>query len=312
MTHHVAARYDDSEGLFLPPLRTLGFNPQLQLNDHLLAQSYIEAYDISYPDALHRIENEVAELQQHLNTSGSYELNDIGTLSVNDEGNLEFEPCEAGILTPALYGLSTFEMPYIDEAMNIAAQQKKTEQVARKTSTKDKAKKSESTHRQQDDAIIVKMSWVRNAIVAAAAVIAFFLMSQPVANDDLMPSVQQSSMLPISVKSLAPAPYEAPVAEQEAVASPAEQEATPNKEEASPAYVIVLASQTSARNAEDFIGRLEKGGYHQARTMAMSTSKYVRVVYGSYKDEADAHQHLRKLRAANEAFNEAWVLKVSE
>ena len=102
MTHHVAARYDDSEGLFLPPLRTLGFNPQLQLNDHLLAQSYIEAYDISYPDALHRIENEVAELQQHLNTSGSYELNDIGTLSVNDEGNLEFEPCEAGIWTEHL------------------------------------------------------------------------------------------------------------------------------------------------------------------------------------------------------------------
>ena len=110
MTHHIAARYDQQEQLFLPPLRTLGFNPQLKLNDSLLVQSYVEAYDISYPDALNRIEEEVAELKQHLANDGYYELNDLGKLSVNDEGNLVFEPCEAGILSPDLYGLSSFDV----------------------------------------------------------------------------------------------------------------------------------------------------------------------------------------------------------
>ena len=66
MTHNINARYEEQEHLFLPPLRTLGFNPQLNINDSLLVQSYIEAYDISYPEALQRIEDEVEELRQHL------------------------------------------------------------------------------------------------------------------------------------------------------------------------------------------------------------------------------------------------------
>lgn len=48
VAHHISARYDEDDGLFLPPYRTLGFNPQLTLNDSLLAQSYADAYDISF------------------------------------------------------------------------------------------------------------------------------------------------------------------------------------------------------------------------------------------------------------------------
>ena len=121
MTHHVNARYDNGDGMFLPPLRTLGFNPQLKMNDSLLAQSYVEAYDISYPEAVRRIEAEVSELKQHLETEGYYELNDIGVLAVNEEGHYEFSPCEAGILTPDLYGLSTFEMPRLSDKKAKAA-----------------------------------------------------------------------------------------------------------------------------------------------------------------------------------------------
>ena len=100
MAHHVEARYDDKDGSFLPPQRTLGFNPQLVLNDSLLAQSYIEAYDISYPEAIRRINDEVRELRQHIENKGFYEFNDLGVISINDDGKYEFEPCEAGILTP--------------------------------------------------------------------------------------------------------------------------------------------------------------------------------------------------------------------
>ena len=36
MAHHLEAHYDEESQLFLPPQRTLGFNPQLKLNDSLL------------------------------------------------------------------------------------------------------------------------------------------------------------------------------------------------------------------------------------------------------------------------------------
>lgn len=94
----------------MPPLRTVGFNPQLKMNDSLLAQSYVEAYDISYPEAIDRLANEVAEIRQRLENEGKYEINNIGTIYLNEDGNYTFEPCEAGILTPNYYGLGGFDM----------------------------------------------------------------------------------------------------------------------------------------------------------------------------------------------------------
>lgn len=110
MAHHVCARYCADTQSYLPPLRQLGFNAQLKINDSLLAQSYIEAYDISYPEAIRRIEEEVSELKQMLQNDGYCELNDIGVLRLNIEGNIEFEPCESGILTPELYGLNIVDV----------------------------------------------------------------------------------------------------------------------------------------------------------------------------------------------------------
>lgn len=110
MAYHVPARYVKETGQFVPPSRQLGFNAQLKINDSLLAQSYIEAYDISYPEALRRIEAEVEEMNQLIQNTGMCELNDIGVLRLNEQGNMEFEPCEAGILTPGLYALNTLDM----------------------------------------------------------------------------------------------------------------------------------------------------------------------------------------------------------
>lgn len=116
MAHHVCARYFPDTQTYLPPLRQLGFNAQLQINDSLLAQSYIEAYDISYPEALRRIEEEVTELKQNIQNKGYCELNDIGVLRTNIDGNIEFEPCESGILTPELYGLNSVDISYVSRS----------------------------------------------------------------------------------------------------------------------------------------------------------------------------------------------------
>lgn len=68
---------------------------------------------------MRRIEDEVGELRQCLESEGRYELDDIGTLSLNEDGNCVFEPCEAGILTPDLYGLSSFEMKPLSVARRV-------------------------------------------------------------------------------------------------------------------------------------------------------------------------------------------------
>ena len=72
----------------------------------------MEHEQLSYPEALRRIENEVEEIKQHLHNEGSYELEEIGILTTNEHGDLIFEPFEAGILTPELYGLSAPTIHY--------------------------------------------------------------------------------------------------------------------------------------------------------------------------------------------------------
>jgi hypothetical protein len=217
MAHHVDARYDGRDSMFLPPLRTIGFNPQLQMNDSLLALSYVEAYDISYPEALNRIADEVTEMRQTLENSGKFELNDIGTIILNEDGNYTFEPCEAGILTPELYGLGGLNMLPLaqisaeevqkteDSAASIIEMPAKTVENNRTESevkNQDSNQKMESglsvnnsvfvNEEEESNAefISIKKSWLRNIAAACIALIAFFTYSSPLGT----PTVQKSQI----------------------------------------------------------------------------------------------------------------------
>lgn len=300
MAHHIEARYDEADGTFLPPLRTLGFNPQLTMNDSLLVQSYIEAYDISYPEALQRIEAEVAEVRQHLEAKGEYEFNDIGVIKLNDEGKMEFMPCEAGILTPQLYGLSTFEIkPLVIR-----------KPVAKTVRRVPEAKKAQET-------IIIKMSWLRNIAAVAAAIVAFLMISTPVSNSDITPDVQQSAFIPLPQqhKTETQQQDDSLLVTEEGSLLDTNSQDTPSDDQpaireetpAAPSYCIVLASQVAKRNAEIFIGQLQQKNFNEARLM---TGRMLRVVYGNYASESDAYNSLRTLRSQSKFFEQAWVLKV--
>ena len=110
VAHHKVAEYDMEEKTFYPPQRVLGFNSQLVLNDSLLVQSYAEAYDLSYPEALRKIENEVEEIKQQIEIEGEYKFRGIGTVSKTAEGYYDFEPCVAGLVSPGLYGFTSYIM----------------------------------------------------------------------------------------------------------------------------------------------------------------------------------------------------------
>ena len=256
MAHHVDARYDETDGTFLPPLRTLGFNPRLTMNDSLLVQSYIEAYDISYPEALRRIEAEVAEIRQHLESKREYELNDIGILRLNQEGNLEFEPCEAGILTPYLYGLSSFEMSPLVVETKVPVETPQDEDTAKVP---------------EESAITIKMSWLRNAVAAAAAIIAFFMIGTPISNGDSTMEMQQSAFIAIPQHTIISQQQTADdiqetqtVSKEDAKDSiSAEADVTTEETSSKSTYCIVLASQVTQKNAEIFIEKLSKEGYSE-------------------------------------------------
>jgi hypothetical protein len=294
ITHNVSARYDKSDKSFLPPLRTLGFNPQLRMNDSVLAQSYVEAYDISYPEALRRIENEVAELKHQLEEEGHYTLEDLGELTVNQEGNYEFSPCESGILSPDLYGLSSFSFKRLKDSA--AEEIEITQPVVTRQATvvalqeqQEEPQLLDFTDSEEDDnsAISIKMSWVRNAVAVAAAIVAFFFIATPVANSDLgtqtMSQLQHSILYKLipqdtTLPAVEPVVSKSAVAKATAIETEYADAEAEMETESQPSftYCIIVASQVKLSNAEIYVEKLKKNGYPNAHVYISNNT--VRVV----------------------------------
>ncbi len=129
MAHSMAASYDEKNHVFLPPSRTIGFNQRLTMNDSLLAQAYANCYDISYPEALRRIEQDVEMLKQMVDTEDGHTICGVGRLTKADDGKIDFTPEASGIVSPALYGFDAYEMElYVRSEEDTSTADEKKEQ----------------------------------------------------------------------------------------------------------------------------------------------------------------------------------------
>lgn len=72
-------------------------------------------------------------------------------------------------------------------------------------------------------------------------------------------------------------------------------------------YTIVLASAVTEKNADEFIERLKKNGYKDAKKYKKGSM--LRVVYSGFASENEARTQLKKLRG-NEPFDQAWVYEM--
>ena len=304
------------------------------MNDSVLVQSYVEAYDLSYPEALRRIEKEVDELKNQLEEEGHYLLDNLGELSVNQDGNYEFVPCESGILSPELYGLGSFQFKRLkDEAV--------TEETVQPLKTVAKSISLSKTDAEEtqlldfidddnDSAISIKMSWIRNAVAIAAAIVAFFFIATPVTNSDLgteamthlqnsilyklipqdttLPAIAEPVISEPTVTVAKPVEVKEPVAAKIMAEKPAEKPVAEPKA-AITTYCIIVASQVKLSNAEQYVERLKKEGYPNAYVYINNNT--IRVVSGEFNSETEAYRVLNKMNMEEE-FYEAWVYKKVE
>lgn len=321
MAHHVEARFDSRDNMFLPPYRTLGFNPKLSINDSLLVQSYVEAYDISYPDALQRIENEVCEIKQHISINGSYILSNIGELSMNCDGNYVFEPCMSGVLTPAFYGLSSFEATPSNITKELA---KETISIINDDVFEDVNDTNDDVLDNNDNNVIkIKVAWIRNTVAVAAAIISFFLITTPISNktDNVILSdissiitltsldkVDNNHNINIDKTSLLKKEVTVKKEAVDTLAKTAivKQEKINKAEDNEPAFRIILASYITQKNAKEFVDKLHKQGYDKAYMYVKNN--VVRVAYGAYPTENDAYNDLRLIHK-NKQLSKSWVYK---
>lgn len=93
---------------FTPPTKKLSFNSQLVHNDGLLANYIAGSENISFEDAVTKIELQVAQWNTLL-LNKTLDLKAIGTLLLNKENNIVFEPFETTNYLTSSYGLDSFQ-----------------------------------------------------------------------------------------------------------------------------------------------------------------------------------------------------------
>lgn len=332
VAHHAPATHIKEENLFLPPTRTIGFNPQLKLNDGVLVQSYMSVYDTSFADANRIVEKEVSEFIGLLHEEGKAHLENIGEIHYNIYGNYEFIPYDYKITTPSLYGLDSFEMHELS-----------TLQQKEKVLVPANLEKEKKTYE-----ISINRAFLRNAAAMIAAIVLFFAFSTPVENTDvqknnyaqLLPGEffeqiekQSVAVTPVLVKnniavaqkakkssassktSSTPkltankaqtsrpiAVKEVKVAKQEAAPTPVSVKPQANVDHP---YHIIVAGGISLKDAEAMANQLNAKGFAEAK--ALNTDGKVRVSIRSFENREEATKQLLELRK-NENYKNAWLL----
>lgn len=306
LAYEVAASYNSREKIFMPPYRTLGFNPQVTIDDALLLSQYISAGNMSYDDALLSMRRDIDALRSSLQKDGLLRFGTLGTFTMNIKGEIAFTPDSNGIDDPYNYAFEPLAIDTLEQCDN------------------------------KNIVIPIKRRDFGKYVAAAAAIILTFLFVTPVSdniykNDNRAAITDFASQEQISMMQqlVAPAPEAideasaieiAPVdftttnavtsAPKETVEPVVEQPQVPkvideHREEqiAAAQYYIIVASSPNAANAELAVKELNaKMG---ASYKVLDCCKRHRVAVDSFSSAADAQNALSQYQ---QTFPDAWVL----
>lgn len=100
LVNETPAHYDSVAECFIPPMRTLGFNPEVCHNDGLLASSIARKEEISIESAQRELATMVSALNHQLEVTGEYPLGNLGILRKNAS-------VATPIFEPSSYSLSS-------------------------------------------------------------------------------------------------------------------------------------------------------------------------------------------------------------
>lgn len=108
LTQRKGAQVHHTTNAFYPPSKVVSFNAQLISNDGLLVKYIADVTGEDYESTLQKVASKVAAWKQELENSAIVSLENIGDLSLNVEGNIQFEPSYHLNYLTSSFGLSSF------------------------------------------------------------------------------------------------------------------------------------------------------------------------------------------------------------
>lgn len=291
--HEHQSEENSAEGYLYPSSASLTFNPQLQVADGLLAQSYMQYYRISFRKASSMLQKDIDELLMHLHQQPSIQLGELGRLKRGSHGGTPiFEPNEKHPFHIVAYGLHPLsQLPKL-------------------------VRDAVGTREMEENKIYIPVN-LKFVKVAATIVLFFGIISLlPFRNiNDNLKEYQAGFVPEILQKKQEPAPSskqeQIPIKEELVPESSNKQLAGLTCEQDFPenTYIIVVASLSSEKQVEAFVKQYELDTHSEAGVNKHGS--HYRVYIGAYDNKTEAYtkaQEVRKYRGCEDA----WVYRTKK
>lgn len=276
-----SAHYNETSQAFYPPKKLISFNAQLKKNDGLLANYIAGALQISYPEALYKIEDFVQKLNVQLEKQKQIPLENIGCFTLSSEGKLQFEPLkESNFLTEA-FGLSNVPATAVKREI-YKKQVEELEEKAPIHFTFERREKRPYLKYAAIGLLALGLSGFTGLNIYSNQVNEHNVAEQQNAESQLHKKIQQATFIIDN-----PLP-----------------EITFTVTKQSGNYHIVAGAFRVEENAHQKVGELREEG-HKARYIGANKYGLHQVVYSSHQTRIDALQKLREVKNSNDG---AWLL----
>jgi nucleoid DNA-binding protein len=288
LTRRVSATIHESTYTFYPPKKILSFNEQIQKNDGLLAHYIADVEKIPYEAAIKKVQKRVKYLKSFLIEGETVDFHNIGSLSLNQEGKILFEPSyHLNYLTDA-FGLGQF----VSEDIKRETYKKSVEDIEKVIPL------AVTSERRSSNALSNKRSYLKYAAVAFIALTIgglgaskFYVdsinehnqLAQEQANEQLEHKIQEATFV---IDNPLPA-------------------VTLNVTKQSGNYHIIAGAFRIEENSDKKVSQLKEQGF-KARKIGVNKYGLHEVVYASYEDRLEALEALRTIKRTHNA--DAWLL----
>ncbi len=282
ISNRVSAKIHETTHTFYPPKKVLSFNEQIQNNDGLLANYIAEVEKIPYNTAIDKISKHVKAIKSYLTEGETIQLENIGDLILNSEGNILFNPSNHINYLTDSFGLSHYRSSDIKREI-YKEEITEIETVAPIAITPERRS---------------NRNWLK---YAAAAVIILGLSGFGAANyynstiEDHNQLAQEEANAQLDVK----------VQEATFVITNPLPAATLLLEKQTGNYHVVAGAFRVEANSDKKVNQLRELGY-KARKIGKNRYGLHEVVYSSYDNRAEAQRALFNIR--REHNQDAWLL----
>lgn len=335
------ACYVKEENIFLPPYRSVSFNPRLTMNDGLFVTEVARAKGISYNEAFVVVNSGVNIIREQIAKRGLFNIPGVGCLKAATNGGYEFKPLVCGIDSPDHFGLDSIYIAPIKEIeapvpaleVNTKTQNAVTLKIRKNVLRYTAAIAVAATFffvclaplnlsltGEPTEASVFQQIWefVAQSTSSSSQKLATPTEAKPTSRATVNAQTVSDKVLAagenaqtVSDKVLAAGENAQTASDKVQTAGENARMATEKTQSAAAEnkpFTIVVASAVTQQGADYIVSSLRKKGLKDAAIV--DEFNMIRVVYGRYAYSGEAAAVLAELRNIDEHFAHAWINKV--